>query len=1256
MTLPWAALGLLLIGFAAGSSETPEPVAAPAADRCAERLTGDSAPPVWQAMLDRLEARASGMSHPFEAAGFDADAIGRIQLRFRQALPGYAKLFPVKLPDPFTREAYEAMRRGVWSSLEAVLADERARPEALFAAIEAIRRLTVLEAIAPLPPVVPVPDDPRQDESPSDETSAEDPDQDGRRACESGSCDRGGGPPQSGGEQSGEGEPSASGQPREENPWTAPSERYVPENKRLKEEKGRKEPVIYRTDALVPERLLPDSYYDVITATHLASNRFIRPRPRVERPPRKIGVARLSPLGARTIRLAAPYGAMLTAQRKKGHEAVPLGPGEWELRLSENEEEVELDLFADDAISLHLPATDEAVYAASSGIPADLWPEKIRDFLKDLRKKSLSREAAAEELKNFLRRPDVLRYYSETKKVPASDLDAADKIVRDLEGKGYPRPVAFAHAGLVNCDGAGWIYALLAKDFLSIPVRIAHGRTVSSRWREKGVTWQQVRKGTPRHGWVEVWTGSRWRPFDPTPETELGTGESESEGEAGDGGGEEGGGSGDGADRGGDSRDGAVESSAERSGGEAGAGEGRGRRELGEESRGSEGDAGTEGSGDRRSREKARPSEGGEGDSEGSGSTERASSDDPPGGREISPRLHLLNEAPAEGSPPQRRELLRAVAETVELFALETALQRGGGQAALARAIRLLARWAEGDANRGEAVSPSVQRLAEARDAVGESPLPARLAETRLAVAEGKFREAWWDIRALDRLILAIAARRPLAPLEEKFATQLRLCLSLFDGIKHADAGKYDLADWVLTNLPGALSRRWVRDQYGDVLRLGSAALDKFVADIGSGALGPLVRMAFLSEFSRMVSTYIPEPAWDEQVLLERNTVPHRRIDEIVLARSPLELPRMLLNPRPGEPFWAPLFQRRQFALGSRRRVPIAAPNRTLDRKLSVVFFDVSGSMGGLPIMIQNDLLAVFLDKALSEVDRMGNPLHEVILIPFNDGVLEGRRVRTVAEAMAFISERIADRLPYSAGGGTDIQAALLKFYDSVADSYHNPDPVNRNRRLRHASMVLFSDGGSPVNLQTVLDARNQIPEEVRLYLNFVGIGSSNPTVEELARTSGISTRLPLVRVIPVEEMNRIHGMSRLVPADDRFATELGAFQAPPELVLALNRLGERPLASVDFVSWLSERDLERALVGLSAAISGAPPPECDAMLGDIAALVAAGREIGVDVELRRKLLFAVLVAYPSASRRSSGWFDREREAIREVERWMRDP
>ncbi len=181
--------------------------------------------------------------------------------------------------------------------------------------------------------------------------------------------------------------------------------------------------------------------------------------------------------------------------------------------------------------------------------------------------------------------------------------------------------------------------------------------------------------------------------------------------------------------------------------------------------------------------------------------------------------------------------------------------------------------------------------------------------------------------------------------------------------------------------------------------------------------------------------------------------------------------------------------------------------------------------------------------------------------------MMEGTKISTTAQARSFLKK--TQLVPTSAdGSGTDIEAALLNFYDTVGKSSISSHPELKKVRLARANCVLITDGGSSVSEKKIMNARQQIPGDVELFLNFIGLGTKNPALIRLAESSAKSDQKALAYQITDAIAAELLAIIKPIDEDpNAFASTLQDGIAPTNFVFELQKLGDRQWYPVNFES-----------------------------------------------------------------------------------------
>src|SRR5207247_1562020 len=107
-----------------------------------------------------------------------------------------------------------------------------------------------------------------------------------------------------------------------------------------------------------------------------------------------------------------------------------------------------------------------------------------------------------------------------------------------------------------------------------------------------------------------------------------------------------------------------------------------------------------------------------------------------------------------------------------------------------------------------------------------------------------------------------------------------------------------------------------------------------------------------------------------------------RRGKDILPVESPSQL-RTAILPNPFDPLRS-LASGQAFRRARRKVVDVpASKGKDEQHRVTVVLYDVSGSMDGDPAIFQANLIAAFVAHAASDVSKKGKFRHKVVIIPF---------------------------------------------------------------------------------------------------------------------------------------------------------------------------------------------------------------------------------------------------------------------------------
>lgn len=984
-------------------------------------------------------------------------------------------------------------------------------------------------------------------------------------------------------------------QPEDDEPpkWNKTEDKYKPENKDISSEDGgkKKSADILMTDADVPKRLLRQKIYDLFDLNNWSSNPVQRNALIKENSLTKKMI--IDSLGESEVDIPVPYGYTLVPGKYTGYEIKEIGPGEFKLYPSSK-----------DKVTLGLSRIIDEPHNSSLRRPvgADItahWPKHLITFTESLR--GLSAVDAAAKLEKYISLDGGFLYYSKGDKIDEAELSRIDQKMNSLLSQ-MPKPMAMANAGAFNCDGAAWIGAILLRDVLGHQVRIAGGRISAGVKTIENDKFHVVRSSDPAHAWLEVYDGKNWKPFDMTPKNNTPDSDSAP------------------TDL---ERDEPQDSPPKDS---------KSDQQKGEQKSKSDG----------KEKDKSDQKETGDGKGDKSGKDDAIDGET----RKIDELIK------AKSTQRQKDEshlaLIDKLLKRNELMFLEHLIYDGHQTKFMDESNQVLTNL-KAHPNWKNPVERSEQKISGILNESKFSKfqgLSHLINEIRVDFGQNKSRDARQKMMIAERLLLTLSEYRNLTRSEVEALTTIQKISSMLDQVKHKNSKEFDVVDDLLKDLPGNVSKEWLRRQYGkDFDQLGTSANIKLANDLVSGKLKPLLQMGAVSDFVDMTLNSSQEPQWKDEPTLNRSILPKPRQD-LIVTRNPLDFAKMLWNLRPGENMFAPTLQGRQFAMGSleTRRVP--NPKNPIEKKVSVVYYDISGSMSGHPLETVDALLMAFADTALSEVDAIGRPTHEIYLIPFDDKIYEGVHISSRDDAKNFLAKKMNMRT--QAAGGTDIQKVIENFYSLISSSYQNKSGQGREKLFQKANMVLFTDGGSAIDMQRIEEARKKIPSAVQINMNFISIGDSvNETLKTLSSNSKLSTTKPTFRQMNSEMINSVVGVSsNYDPA--AFATQ--------------EKLSGRTLAeindqlqkiNIDPRQQSNKDQIDKAVSQIQITKSDVSKLSGLREILNLQKLETVIDDMKINQVTKQRLVQAIVESYPQLTGRS--WKDmtyEEKEALEKLKKW----
>jgi|GEM_PF-1220887 Transglutaminase-like enzymes, putative cysteine proteases len=1290
----------------------------------------------WIKVRKRVEPLVASEVHPFTKAGMDADAQGMVYKNMKVELPIIENLLRIVESDQIPYTTYLPLARTLGNQLVQLVNQGPRNKMQSFAILEALRLISMIEGKVEFPKTKEqqeAEDKQKRDEAKKDAEKKQKEEQQKQQQKQQQQQ-------QQQNQQQQQKQDKQEGESEEQKPqWNKPQDKYKPEQKDLANDgKGKNKTAYLVMSTAAPyKQLLRQMIYDNFDLK--GWNSTPAQRGAVQHGAKSTEMMWLDTLGDPAVDLPLPYGYTVKAGKYQGNQGhhdpysiVEKGPGEFVVKAT-----------SDKPVLIGLvPVMKESGPTAPIRTNPNLmkmWPASLQTFIPSL--KNLSPLEAAARLEKFISLDGGFLYYSKGDKIDEKMLEQIQNKYRSALAT-MPEPAAMAHSGAFNCDGAAWIGALILRDQLGIPTRIAGGRTapVKGAVRENDNTEYHLVKSTdPAHAWLEVFDGTKWVPFDMTPKTNIpdnsGGGESnpkekpvnenkspqdkkkqdgkkdgqkqdgekkdgekkdgeKSEGKEGKEGeeGQEGEGkegqegqeasSSEGKSQGGGKGQKVQQTERERGerghekqsshekgeGSEKGKEHGKDGKEQGKDGHSKDGQSkegqSKEGQGkDGKEKGKegkegeAKPSQGGKGEGSGEGKDragvqERKAQDKVAKTEDEKKLEDMINaKTTARAQNEATQALYKKLLAQNELVLLENIVTDGFQNRAIDPAHQLInsigadLSWK----NIAERYRQSAETMVNSAKALEFKGIKTTLNDAKVDLSSNRAREAMFKLQNAKKMLLKLAEYRPLTTHETTSVHAIDKMIRELLTIKHENSKQFDLAEKSVKALPGNISKEYLKEQYGeDYNKLGAAGNTKFGQDLAEGKLKPLLQMGAVNEFVDMTLNSVKEPRWKDEATLTKALVPKQKLD-LVITRNPLDFARMLWSPRPGEHMFAPTIQGRQFSIGSLETRRVRDFQKPLERKLSVVYYDVSGSMGGARLETVDALLMAYADKALSEVDALGRPIHEIYLLPFSDNVMEGVHIKTKEEARSFLQNKMVHAS--SVVGGTDIQKVMEHFYGLVDQSYKTKSKSGRERVFQKANMVLFSDGGSVLNMPRLEALRKTMPEKVELNLNFVSIGNEvNADLKTLSENKKLGSG----------------GKSGLKQLSDEMAQSLTQISADfdPEAFATKDRINGALLAKIEALmkevvvdSKIAPdmKKVDQAVSSIRITTQNVENISGSQELRNLLRIWERLKDQNLEPVLKQRLVQAMVDAYPELSGR--GWRDMtyfEKDTFEALKKWAR--
>lgn len=1083
-------------------------------------------------LYQKASASIKGLKNPFESDMLDANVIGKAHDSLGAALDVYGQIYKLKQSEQkLAKEVFASYLQKVEDEVQKI--DAKTSIDKRFALLEAIRLLQILESRV---------------EQDLPETSQEEAKQEEKKEKE---------------KEKQKDKKASDDQKEEEQPfeWSKIPDKYSPENKDIGNSGGKapKPVIILRSEAITDNRLYPRQYYDVITGDGFFAAPLLRTKVVKQAGdsymPRQYIYVKNPKTQKRIENIPVPDRFDLIPGNYPGYTVREVAPQEYDIEFTKDPSslgnEVAIQVIPIEQMDIS-QTQGMSVYTERTGIDKKLWPAKIRHLIAALKSSGKSPMEVAQAVKEHLSGPDYI-YFSRGSEVDQAGLEALKARYEQLLQR-YPKVIAMAHLESFNCDGAAWIGAAILRDFFGIPARVAGGSTAESGVQMiAGKTLEVISSGSVAHAWTQVWDSSKhqWIAFDMTPKKNTPDGEksdgldlkpredqeqeqeqeqeqkdssssksqsdssssssssSSSQGQASE--------DGEGSEKQNKvSDEKQIETESQpRSEGSSNSKQDQDANSKGQDRKDAKAQQEKEQSGE--GRQSGQEGEQGEGEAkEGSKAKDKGAKkgDESDSSKEAS--LEEAQEVERNFNPRQlksrsnsKKNLREKLIEAFYGHYLKEGIANGFAPGFRRDFDRRLTGFLNAFKSSGLQYEDQTYYLKkmDLQASLTENAkmdLVGRLRSANNLNSSGKLRDAWMELRAIQSHFDDLKRIRQLTPREEQFYAQLLVVLREYHAVRHPESGSFDLIQRLFKALPGNISKKSISSRYPNHNVAGHMDTLALATNIINRQEESLVRLAMASPYTDLFLNAEKIPQYQEIKTFDRSYVPNKHRD-IVRTTRISDFPRMILQPKPGEHIFAATIKGEQFAVGYTEPRRVANPRQSIEKKVTMVYYDVSGSMGegnDSRLALQDALIMSLVDRALSEVDYLGRQTHVVYLTPFDDGMGEPLEIRTREEAEQFITLARISRKS-SGRKGTEIQPVLMDFYNKVALA-HQLDKTKNAKSLaplKRANLVLFSDGGSEVDYEVVKKRRDEVAAltGMDMHLNFVSIEQENADLKNLA-------------------------------------------------------------------------------------------------------------------------------------------------------------
>ncbi|MBF0363090.1 MAG: VWA domain-containing protein [Oligoflexia bacterium] len=891
-------------------------------------------------------------------------------------------------------------------------------------------------------------------------------------------------------------------------PWEEESNQYKPRNKPFDSE-GKKgnDKVLIETSAPLTSPLLGNNHFDVITDKRWSKAGVGRVQ--VYKDSKEKYSYRVHNYGQNNIPLPIPNGyrpvstspEIVITEKKKGEYVLVNNGGKPITELQIIKQELDA--------NPNLESIIKKKYSLGTGIDKSKWPVEILDLIRNVEKETSDPLRQVKKIASYIRKN--FNYYS--KKLGKEKLEEADRLVREAQKSGDPDPVAFAKARTCQCDGAAWILSSLARDFLGIPARVVAGRTAVMRGNLA-----VIRKGDPRHAWIEVWVdGQGWIEVDATPPERDNKKDKKKD-----------------------------ENTKDKSN----------DRPIGKKDKGEDEDNSKKDDGDKGEKEKKDDKKVDKKDDQKEDQNKDKEKENPK-------EETLMEQIEKDMSKNEGRYNIPVLLKTYLNERMKSVAEKVANPLKKVEEITKLLEELNTLGETYYSTRPIVQKIDQLMrkelnriDEIKDLNMSKLFQLIQEKIDTQKIKEAYHLIRMINQDLEFLQSVRELSPSEKRYHQFINSLITKLQEMKHKDSDKFSMSDKFWKKLPGNISKTLIKEKYGEgVMTLGHPANIQLANDLESGKLLDFENLTKVSEFTKLLLQRSHKPQY-EMIYFGKETAKKQKRPVVVTVKDITDLTRAILPLKPMDELMDDCINDKLYYYGYRRPIQKSNPVSTNEEILTIALVDESGSMNGARTTMAQTMIASFIDHARAE--NTSKLKHDVIVIPFSDDLGKLITVSSNQDAQKYLSDAVTNKLGII-NGGTDIEKALIKAYEEIAKGFSEPKDKKDKKKvdLRRANIWLITDGGSPINAQRLKEAKSKIPPNVEINLNVVFVGDKNQELIDFLEKQN-PDKPKFIKHIDDSKLNTLMSKTKEeLSAKDSFATDKSSLQLDHLLLSGLRRIGD---------------------------------------------------------------------------------------------------